>query len=262
MAQVIKAIVIDDEEANIEVLSTLLEDYCTNVKVVGMFSNVILAIDKIPILKPDVLFLDVEMPELDGFKLLDKLYPFQFEIIFVTAFQQYAFKAIKYDAIDYLMKPVSIDELRVAVNRVAESIQMNAVSIRKITKVLNAVSEITPIASKIRIPLHGGNLFQELNEIIVIEADGITSRVYIQNGRNYFVPFSLKEFEDVLPDNSFVRIHHSFIININHVIRYVKGKGRGIKVFMTNGLSAEVSVRKRTLFIDKLKSVQVNLNNQ
>jgi two-component system LytT family response regulator len=254
----IEAVVIDDEVANVEVLTTLLERYCNDVKVVGRFTDVRFAVQQISNLKPDVVFLDIEMPELDGFKLLDSLYPFSFEIVFVTAFQQYAFKAIKYDAIDYLLKPVSIDELRVAIDRVVHFNSLKNSSEIVNSKVLNTVSEILQSANKIHIPLNGEYLFQELNEIVSIEAHGPSARIFIQNGKSYLVPYSLKDFEAVLPVNYFVRIHHSFIINISHVVKYQKGVGRGLKVFLANGRMVEVSVRKKKDFIEMVELIGFN----
>lgn len=259
----VKAVVIDDEEANVEVLSTLLERFCNDVKVVGKFIDVRFAVEQIPTLKPDLVFLDIEMPEIDGFKLLDSLYPFQFEIVFVTAFQQYAFKAIKYEAIDYLLKPVSIDELRIAVDRVLHFINMKNSAERRNPRVLDTVSEILQYNSKIKISMNGEHVFHELNEVVTIEADGPSVRLFLKNGKSYFIPYSLKDFEDNLRAKNFVRIHHSFIININHVVRYQKGNGRGLKVFMTNGQLVEVSVRKKKDFFEviELIGLSTNLNN-
>ncbi len=212
------AILIDDEERARRVLSNLIQLYCSEVEIIETCSNVpdgVLAINK---LKPDVVFLDIEMPNYSGFELLGFFREVDFEIIFVTAYSKYAIKAFEVSAIDYLLKPVQIDLLENAVNRVKEKRLSGDMQKR-----LNALQSNLAKGDiqKIAIPVSDGLEFINVNDISHINADGAYSKVILINGEIKLVSRRLKHFEELLSEKGrFYRIHRSHLINVSRIQKY------------------------------------------
>lgn len=245
----IQTILVDDEIDSISVLQRLLETYCPQVTVVGTAAGVDTALPLIREMNPDLVFLDIEMIQGNGFDLLNKLQPFSFQVIFVTAFDEYAVKAFKYSAVDYLLKPVDIEELRNAVEKVTTRIQ-GMLDLSPIRTLLENVGAIQLSQQKMAIPTVNGLSFVAINNIIRFEAQGSYTVIYITNGEPLMATRNIKEYEQLLPESIFCRIHNSHIINLQRIQKYQKG--RGGMVIMEDGSEIEVASRRRQEFMQKL----------
>ena len=252
MKQTINAILVDDEPGNLITLNGLLARFCPEVNVLAALGNPLEAIDLIREKKPNLVFLDIEMPYANAFDVLDRLSPIDFEVIFVTAFSEYAIKAFKYAALDYLLKPVNIDELKGAVERVKKVLHTKPNHNIRISGLLNNLKY--PVDNPEMITCSTANGFElvKISDIIYFEAEGAYSFLILNGGKKLTLSRGLKEFEESLSPNQFFRVHHSFLINLTHVKRY--HRGRGGKVEMTNGLFIEVSTRRKPDFLEKFKS--------
>lgn len=246
----ISAVIIDDEQNNIEVLQNLLEQFCPEAVVVGTAIDSENGFEIISQRQPQLVFLDIEMPYSNGFSLLEKMAPVNFEVIFVTAFNQYAIRAFKYAALDYLLKPVSIEELKKAVARAKLRIAEKNVNIR-IDSLLGNFKADAGMLKKIGLPALDGLVFEEIENIVHLAADGNCTHVITRDKRKTVVSKKLKEFEELLPLSFFCRIHHSHIINLNFIKKYYKGRGGFVE--MLDGTKIEVSARKRDEFLEKFK---------
>ena len=246
----IKTVIIDDEENNIGTLQSLLTQFCPEIEIIGTAGNAKQAFTVINELQPQLVFLDIEMPMGNGFDLLEKLMPVNFEVIFVTAFDQYAITAFKYAALDYLLKPVSIDDLKRAVNRSAIRIAEKNVNNRIESLIANFRSEAQGL-KKIGLPTAEGLVFEEIENIMHLQAESNYTLVYIRNKKKMTITKSLKEFEDLLPASIFCRLHHSHIVNLNYITKYYKGRGGYVE--LTDGTTVEVSTRKKDDFLEKFK---------
>jgi two-component system, LytTR family, response regulator len=252
MSQLIRALLVDDEPGSLMTLKTLLQRYCPDVSVVADTGHPPDVVDLVKKFTPDLVFLDIEMPYANAFDLLDMLQPVSFEVIFVTAFNDYALKAFKYAALDYLLKPLNIDELKGAVERVKKVLNRPPGLNDRVKGLLENLNHSSDDPEKISIPTDDGYSLLNLNAIIFIEAVGNYSKIHLENGKKPLIVRSLKEFEELLPTKRFIRVHHSFIINIHHAKRYQKGRGGVVE--MTNGVQIEVAVRKRTDFLARFGS--------
>jgi two-component system LytT family response regulator len=246
----IKAILIDDEKNNHIALRKLIEKFCPQVKVIAECDSVENAIATISVLKIDVVFLDVEMPGKNGFDLLAHYnYHCPFDIIFTTAYSQYAVKAFRFSALDYLLKPVDPEDLIRAVHKL---------SIKKSEEIKNKQFELLEqkISNKdlgkkqLAISTLEGIYFASLDEIIHVDADSSYTKIYITTGEMIMSSKPLKYFEELLEDYDFVRVHQSHIINLKHIRRYVRGDGG--QVIMMNGIEIEVSRRKKDDLLAKI----------
>ena len=244
----ISALIIDDEPGNIVTLQELLKSYCPEIAVKGTALNPNTGYDLIEQVKPELLFLDIEMPFGNAFTLLDKLSPVSFEVIFITAFNEYAVKAFKYAALDYILKPVNINELKAAVNKVVQRFYEKNVNTR-VASLLSNLKVDNRQAPKIGLTTPDGFRFEDINNIMFLEASGSYTNVFIKGNTKELVSRNLKEFEELLPSTIFCRVHHSHLININYVKKYFKGRGGYVE--MENGASIEVSIRKKDDFLNK-----------
>jgi two-component system LytT family response regulator len=188
------------------------------------------------------------MPFGNAFDLLDKLMPVNFQVIFVTAFDNYALKAFRYYALDYLLKPVDIEELKSAVKKAVERLKEKNMS-RKLDVFLQTIRTGKNTTSKIGLPTNDGLLFVNVEEIVRCEASGSYTIIYLQDKQKIVVSKTLKEYEDLLPEENFCRIHHSHIVNLSFVKKYIKGRGGYIE--MGDGTAIEVATRKRDEFLSK-----------
>jgi two-component system, LytTR family, response regulator len=235
----ISAILVDDEAGNLEVLSRLISGFCPNVSILACASSVDEACIVIKEKKPDVVFLDIEMPGKTGFDLIHLLEPVTFEIIFVTAFEQYASKAFRYSAIDYLLKPVNIDELQEAVERATKNIIHKTMGAR----LENYFENINLKQPKIAIPMNDSYTFYDYDTIVSLTATDPYTQIHFTDGTKVISSSSLKYFSELLPKNLFCRIHHAHLVNLNHAVKY--SGSRSGKLQLSNGLVLEVSQRKR-----------------
>jgi two-component system LytT family response regulator len=242
-----RALIIENEEDAQSLLLTLIKEYVPEVKVAGIAATVkegILAIEE---LEPDILFLDIDLDDGTGFDLLDQLEEVDFALIFTTAFNEYAIKAFKYNAVDYLLKPFSIDELAQSIERAKISLS-SELAYSRIKALVNQVHGLPQ--GKIPIyTLDGINVYQ-VNEIIRLEADRSYCNMILESGKEIIVSKPLKVVESILPLHAFFRPHKSHIININYVSKYIKEQGGYI--LMSNGDEIPISRRKKDEFISLL----------
>lgn len=242
----IKAIIIDDEPKNIRILKGLLERYCPQVNITGEANGFHEALELLTTTDPDLLFLDIEMPYGNAFDLLEKIMPVKYEIVFVTAFDNYALKAFKFSAVDYILKPVNIDDLKRAVNKAEQKLQFKNIN----TKLENLVNNFKKTEfQKIALPLMDGLTFVSVNDIVYFHAKGSYTDVHMQNGPTHTTGRTIKEYEDILQSESFCRVHNSYLINISRVKKY--NKGRGGLLEMEDGALIEVSTRRRDEFLSR-----------
>lgn len=244
------AIIIDDEMKGRIALRQKLFDYCKDVRLIGEAENGEKGIKLINILNPDIVFLDIEMPRMDGFEMLLRLPQKNFDLIFTTAYDQYAIKAIKYAAFDYLLKPIDIEELKTAV---AKSNNNSQDSTEKKLVVLDQNLHSNVLLNKIAIPTLDGLLFYNIADIIHLEANRNYTTIYFINNVKLIASKTLKDFEELLPTDIFIRIHHSHLINLNYIKRYIKGDGGQIE--LQDGKIVDVARRKKEEF---LKAIRLN----
>ena len=202
----IRTVLVDDENNSIRVLQKLLQEYCPNVTVIGTADGVETGADLILSTRPDLVFLDIEMAQGNAFDLLNQLQPLSFQVIFVTAFDNYALRAFKYSAVDYLLKPVNIRDLCTAVERVSDRFEEKNVLGRMATLLQN-LSGVQQLDQKVAIPTLNGFLFVTLREIIRLEAKGGYTIIYLTNKEEIMATRSIKEYEDLLPEVFFCRVH-------------------------------------------------------
>jgi two-component system, LytTR family, response regulator len=246
----IRTVIIDDEPNNVEALRHLLTNYCPAIEIIGTAENAQTGQQVILNEQPDLVFLDIEMPYGNAFELLNNISLVNFEIIFVTAFDNYAINAIKYSALDYLLKPVNIKELQAAVLKAAERIKIKNIS-QKIDTLLFNLNVAKPSLQKVALPTLEGLVFVNIKELVWLEARGSYTIIYMENKQKITVSRTLKEFEDILPEDTFSRIHQSYIINHNFIKKYNRGRGGSIE--MEDGTVIEVSLRKKDEFLAKFK---------
>lgn len=237
------AIIIDDEPKGRLALRQKLMDYCPDVTVAGEAGDGEEGLRLIEQLQPVIVFLDIEMPRMSGFDMLLRVKQQNFHLIFSTAYDHYAIKAIRFAAFDYLLKPVDIEELKAVIDRIKNSQQSPSNAMRIETLAHNLKSTL----NKIAISTIDGMLFFNINDIVHIEAQSNYTLFSFINRPKLTVSKTLKEFEDLLPPDLFFRPHHSHIINLHFIKRYIKGDGGTIE--MQNGEFVDVSRRKKDEFL-------------
>ena len=246
----IKAVIIEDEKKSAEVLAQLLQKNCPDISISGKAESVKEGIELVRKAHPELVFLDVMMPDGSGFDVLEKLSDLKFEVIFTTATDKFAVKAIKYSALDYLLKPIDPADLISAVQKILDR-NKKISNEENLWSLLENVRQNESQFSKITLPTGHAYEIVLIKDIIRCEANDNYTNVYLANGKKFLVSGTLKHYEDLLPAADFVRVHHSHLININHMLRFLKEDG-GYTV-MSDGSKVEVSRRKREDFLNKLK---------
>jgi two-component system LytT family response regulator len=244
----IRSVIVDDDNKNIRVLKGLIGEFCQEVQVVGEATGIEEAVKLVRASKPQLLFLDIEMPYGNGFQLLDRLMPLDFEIIFITAYDNYAIKAIRYCALDYLLKPVNITELLNAVQRVSEQLQSRETN-QKLQLFVDSLKSRQNEMQKIAIPGMDGLNFVDMKDIIRCESEKNYTHVYLVSGKKITTTKTIGEFEIILPEGIFFRIHNSHLINLNCIKKYFKG--RGGYVVMEDDTNIEVAARRKDDFLNR-----------
>jgi len=240
------AIIIDDETSSRSSLRQKLTRHCADITIIGECENGEEGVKDIEEKKPDIIFLDVEMPRMNGFTMLQQLRNKNFEVVFVTAYDHYAIQAIKFSALDYLVKPVEIADLKVAVEKAVEKRKITAGN-ERLELLLQNLKNDKKELQRIAIPSLDGFQFVETESIIYLEANSNYTCFYLTNNAKITVAKTLKDFEELLPASIFIRIHHSYIINKNLVEKYINGKGG--QVVMKNGIVLDVARRKKEEFM-------------
>lgn len=247
----IRSVIVDDEVRSCQALSKMLRDYCQDVAVVGMAHTVEEGIKVIHREQPGLVFLDIQMPDSDGFQILRDFDQPSFRVICVTAYDNFALTAFRYAALDYVLKPVDIDELVRAVDR------FRAVPPPVADRESSPPKKISPstVPHRIAVTTMHDIQFIDLDCIVRLQAERNYTIFYLVDGSSVFVARTLKEYEDALAGASFMRVHQSHIINLNKVVRYIKGKG-GYAV-LCDGSKVEVSPKKKAEFLDSIRYTTV-----
>ncbi len=243
----LRTIIVDDEVKNIKLLKVLLRDYCPQVEVIGEAGNVEDAQSLIIRSKPDLLFIDIVMPYGNAFDLLNKLMPIDFDVVFVTAYDNFAVKAIKYSALDYLLKPVNIEELQNVVQKAIVKASSKTVN-DQLAVLFSQYKNNVSAAPSLAVPTIEGLLFYDLDEIIRIEASGAYTIIFSIKREKVVSSKNIKEYELQLPVDNFYRVHNSHIINIKRLLKY--DKGRGGVLTMEDGSVVELATRRKAGFLN------------
>ncbi|MBS1607001.1 MAG: response regulator [Bacteroidetes bacterium] len=246
-----RAILVDDEPDGIRTLMKLLELHCPEVEVVATCPNAATAEQKLGELRPDLVFLDVQMPGKSGLEMLAGLSEMNFKVIFVTAHNEYVLQALRFSAVDYLMKPVDEDRLIEAVMRAKERVRQERDPEQTETLLHNINKVGSPMEMRLCLPTLKGFSVVKLEEIVYCEAQRSYTIFRLVDNKTVIISKPLFDYDRLLADTIFFRIHKSYLINLLHVKEYIRGEGG--TVIMSNGMEIEVSRRKKELFLTKVK---------
>ncbi|MCB0734727.1 MAG: response regulator transcription factor [Flavobacteriales bacterium] len=247
----LRAIIIDDEPKSREGLEAMLQDMIKDVVVAATADSVANGVRAIEKHQPDVVFLDIEMPRNDGFALFEAFNPVDFEVVFTTAHEQYALQAFRTTAIDYLLKPIDLDQLNQAVDKVREKRQKDRVN-KNFEVFVNNLKN-SNANHQIAISSSDGLIFLKVENIIYLRGDGAYTYFFLKSGERITTSKNLKEYEDLLSDYDFFRVHKSFLINLHEMKKYVRGEGG--YVVMSNGDTVDVSKRRKENFMAALSKL-------
>ncbi len=242
-----KAVIIDDEQNSVDVLQLLLQEHCPEVKLCGSTSSSEEGITLIKTLLPDIVFLDIEMPKYNGFQLLEQVHDIFFHLIFTTAYDKYALKAFKFSALDYLLKPIMADELKGAVDKLAQGNRYYQQKIKVLEQSIQA-TKTNKRPETIVLPHAKGYLFQKVDEILYCEAFNTYTKFFIEGKSAIMISKPLGEVEEILEGAGFLRTHRHFLINIKKITEYIRTDGGFL--IMGNGAQIPIARNKRQEFID------------
>ena len=249
----LKALLVDDEVNNLTSLEFLLHHDCDGIEVAGKAQNASQARDWLRFHHADVIFLDISMPGEDGFQFLNSLSTQNFKVVFVTAYNEYALQAIKASAVDYILKPVNIDELQKAVEKVKRSLN-NPAAIEQnqalLQHLLETINKKAP-PKKIALPQLGSISFIEFDDMVSLQADSNYTIIHMKNMQKLVISKTLKDFEELLDESQFARIHKSYIVNLKYIKEYSTIDGGIVK--MSDGNKWSVSRRQLDIFLKKMK---------
>jgi two-component system LytT family response regulator len=248
----LNTIIVEDEKYSRETLKNLLEEFCPEVKVAGMAESVDQAIPLIRNTKPDLVFLDIELQTGTGFDILAQLQDMAFEVIFTTAFEQYAIKAIKFSSLDYLLKPIDLEELKSAIQRALVK-KTKEVKQAQMDVLFSHFKAIEKSPRKICLATSDGLEFINASEILYCEANGSYTNFHLSGQRKIIVSKNLKEYENLLDPVQFMRVHNSYLINLHEVRKFVKSDG-GF-VVMNDKAELSISPKKRIEFLERMEAL-------
>ena len=248
----IRTIIIDDEAGGRKSLRIILEKYFPEIELIDVCASPEKGMKSIEEKDPDLVFLDIQMPHMSGFDLLKKLSPINFQVIFVSAHDQYAIKAIRFSALDYLLKPVDLDDIKEAISRAKEKMTSEGTAFQYESVLTNLQSKSGYI-ERIAVPSSEGVDLYYTKDIICCKAEGSYTSVILTGNRAQVISRNLKDFENLLKGSGFCRVHHSCLINMQHVQKYIKGEGG--YVTMSEGHLVDISRRKKEDFLKLLYKV-------
>lgn len=253
----LKALLVDDEMNNLNSLQFILENDCEGIEVSGTAINAKQAREWLKSNMVDVIFLDINMPGEDGFQFLNSLPNKDFKVIFVTAYNEFALQAIKASAVDYILKPINIEELQSAVEKVKQ-IASNPIAAQQNLQLLNHLlqtvqKKIPP--QKIALPQLGGINFIEISDIVSLQADSNYTIIHMKDMQKLVITKTLKDFEELLDETQFVRIHKSYMVNLKQIVEYSTSDGGIVK--MTDGNQWSISRRQLDFFLEKMRNASL-----
>ncbi len=244
----LRAVIIDDEPKGRSILRQLLALHAPQLSIIGIAANADEGLKIIDTHKPDVVFLDVEMPGKSGFELLRELNVIDFKVVFVSAHNHYSLKAIKFHAFDYLLKPIDLDELKQTIEKLFKS--SRSTTHEQLSELLTASKPGNTELGKIAIPSLTSIDLINVDDILYCEASANNTLVYLTNNKRIVATKNLKEYEELLSAHRFFRIHHAYLVNLKYVAKYIKGEGGS--VILSNQKELEVSRRKKQEFLNVL----------
>jgi two-component system LytT family response regulator len=243
----IRCVLIDDESNSLEMMEWLLKTYCPQVVIEAMCNSASNGIEAINKFKPDVVFLDIEMPHMNGFDMLEQFDKLFFDVVFCTAYDQFAIKAFRYSALNYLLKPVDPEDLKETVRRIEE--KQASPSRDQIELLLQNIRQTAkPTAQRIALTTGDGMIFVPTGDIIYCQAESNYTSVVLTGGKKVLVSKVLKDIDEALSGPDFFRIHNSFLVNMNHIAKFVRGDGG--YVVMEDGATISISRSRRQEFMD------------
>ena len=242
-----RAILVDDEKELLKFLELMISKHVPELEVVGACDNPADAVEKIKTLKPDIVFLDIQLREVTGFELLDQLGPRDFELIFTTSHESYALKALKAGALDYLVKPVQLEDLRTAVEKVRMK-RISATSTQQLEMLMSYFKPAKPKVRRVALTASDHLVFVDTNDIIYCESDSNYTTFFLVKGDKVVVSKTLKDVEEILEGDDFFRIHASYLVNMKHVSKFTRGDGG--HVVMSNNQQLTVSRKKKDEFFE------------
>ena len=241
----LKAILIDDEPNSVKLLSLQLQEHCPQVEVVAKCTSSTQGLECIQSLKPDIVFLDIEMPIMNGFQLLEKLDEINFCLVFVTAYDAFALKAFRFSALDYLLKPIEKEALKEAVRKAEKQHRVDEKQIDMLKMQIHSGQ----LPQKLAVPYSGGILFIELKEIVFCEADSNYTKIVLASGKSLVLSKTLRDVQEFLQERNFQRVHRQYLINLDHIKEYVRGEGNYI--IMSNNVSIPVSRNQKDELLNR-----------
>jgi len=243
----IRCVLIDDESNSLEMMEWLLKTYCPQVKIEAMCNAASKGIEAINKYKPDLVFLDIEMPHMNGFDMLEQFDKLTFDVVFCTAYDQFAIRAFKYSALNYLLKPIDPEDLKETIRRIEE--KKSTPSKEQIELLFQNIKQtVKPTAQRIALTTGDGMIFVPTSDIIYCQAESNYTNVVLNGGKKILVSKVLKDIDEALSGPDFFRIHNSYLININHITKFVRGDGG--YVVMQDGATVSISRSRRQEFME------------
>jgi len=253
------AIIVDDEKLNRDILEVLVDKHCPEVNIIGKASSAQSARKILNDHNVDIMFLDIAMPRENGFDLLESINEKSFSVVFITAYNHFAIRAIRANALDYILKPIDVEELKESVHKALQIQQRKKVNnlIYKgyndnLDSLIREVNDEEELIRRISLPHKNGYSIYDLDDILYIEASNNYSIFYLKNAEEIIVAKTLKEYDEVLADSNFIRIHKSYLINLNGVLRFHRDDG--ITIEMKNGSILPVSRRRQSYFLERFNN--------
>ncbi len=243
----LRAIIIDDEPDCVKLLSLQLKMYCPQIQVLAECTQSEEGLRKILEFSPEIVFLDIEMPNMNGFQLLEAVGELSFALVFVTAYDKFAVKAFRYNAIDYLLKPIDAKELVESIKKIEKQGKVDQQQIENLKHAYNSPLKVLP--EKIALPFQNGVTFVKIADIIHCESDDNYTKFFLVNGQVYIISKTLRDIQEILEEREFLRVHRQYIVNLNQIKKFVKGEGNYL--IMNNGQSIPVSRSQKDKLVER-----------
>lgn len=249
-----KALIIDDEPDNVQLLTLQLARHCPQVEIIGQFTDSPSALLALRVLRPSLVFLDIEMPMLNGFQLLEQLGEVPFQVVFVTAYNQYAVRAFRFSALDYLLKPVDTIDLVNTVRRAEQaglttSGVVGAAQLDLLRAWYPGSAPATTLPTKIALPHANGLTFVEISQILYAESDSNYTSFVLETGEKYLISKTLGDVQEMLETRNFLRVHRQYVVNLDHIKRLIKGEGTYL--VLTTGANIPVSRQHKDRLLER-----------